>query len=1538
MSTLHERLKQRTEAAKASYQQEKQWVQNNINNAKSAAAAARLDNPISSPSLMSKATTSKPVATTAPRPGNVLDSSFKTPNYVSNNAMTEMVDRAGARVALRQDNTAAERARDATRKSAEQQKAAMERMMDDLYKQMEVYRVSGQTGALEKANQEYAKLNEGISQMNSKIQRGTLEDAQSWEVRQYNEMLATGGRSLLAQMERLAELSDARLSETVLTDGRETALPDAEKQYRELYDSLKSKYGKQVDDWLEYAKRMSNQAEMAAAEETARRAAEQAPFWSSAGSIPLNLLSGAGYLDVAAQKLKRTVTGSDAPIDYNSPAQSASRMTNTIRGTVSEDMGDVGRFLYNTGMSMGDTLLAMPMGGFGMTLLGGAAATSAMQSAAERGATDNQALMVGLLAGAMETIMEKASIDRLFALKSPEAARDAIMNILKQAGAEGTEEGLTTIANTLADAFIMGDKSELKTNIRDLIAQGYSKEEAERIAGQQWVANLGLDILGGMASGGMFAGGKATIDTVMPRLRRNTQTTEQTATPTADITPKPLTESEAPARPQLKIEPVQAQEQATAQAQVVPDSQTRPNIETVEAVADQRKPAMGAADSGFDPYSHASLEYGAIEPGETPARVVDVPKSVDGESNVMQTVRTIMEADATPDAAIPGIEEAIVKGKFSAMPITDRAAADRAEQTIRSVGYQQALADWRAEVRTGKVSKDSVAIGETLYNAAVNAKDYKSAVKIAVELSTQVRSAAQALQAVRMLKKMTPSAQLYGIKQSVDNLQKTLTDKYGDRAPNLTIDEELAAKFLEAETEADRNTARAELYKDIAKQIPATFADKWNAWRYLSMLGNARTHIRNIAGNAMFAPVRFAKDKVGAALEAGAQAAGFIDKSHRTKSFGPAGKELLDAARADYANVEQQVLSAGKYNSSSDIIEQNRKIFDNVVLETLRKGNTKALEAEDSFFSKSAYASALAGYLKAQGFTAADFTGKGMTAKQKDAARAYAIKEAQKATYRDINGFSEAISSIGFKRPGDSKTKHAVNAVVEGVMPFKKTPANILVRGMEYSPAGLAKALFVDSFQVKNGKITAAEYMDRLASGLTGTALFGLGWLLSNMGMLVGGTPEDEDQADLEGRQPYALEVGDTSITLDWLAPEAMPVFMGVELAEAIREGGGDASLTDKALSFLKGLSGPILEMSMMSSLQDALEATEYADNKLLAFLANGALGYLRQAQPTLFGQLERALESPVRQTTFTQDGDKYLNKDAQYMLGSVANKIPIYDYNQIPYIDAWGRTENMGGVGGRLFNNLLNPAYVSDIQETPVDAEIKRLEQALGINLTPSRADKTIIIDKKKIFLTADEYLTYAQAKGQNDFQFRSDLMESEAYQEIGTNAQAKAHDLSEELADIHAKMEAGFDPKTAPDWQKELYGADKETITNTLTAKALESQLGTGAKRYEDMADYAAENDLDAVIRLMLSDEQREAYDAPISESGVSLEQFLDALAFEAGAKSEKKDGKTIPGSKKEKVEDYINGLPLNRNQKIALYLSMPDGYSKKTMPRWR
>ena len=54
---------------------------------------------------------------------------------------------------------------------------------------------------------------------------------------------------------------------------------------------------------------------------------------------------------------------------------------------------------------------------------------------------------------------------------------------------------------------------------------------------------------------------------------------------------------------------------------------------------------------------------------------------------------------------------------------------------------------------------------------------------------------------------------------------------------------------------------------EIWNKIPATFEDKFNAWRYTSMLGNPKTIMRNEIGNALFAPVRTVKNIIASGLE-----------------------------------------------------------------------------------------------------------------------------------------------------------------------------------------------------------------------------------------------------------------------------------------------------------------------------------------------------------------------------------------------------------------------------------------------------------------------------------------------------------------------------------------------------------------------------------------------------------------------------------------------------------------------------------------------
>ena len=846
--------------------------------------------------------------------------------------------------------------------------------------------------------------------------------------------------------------------------------------------------------------------------------------------------------------------------------------------------------------------------------------------------------------------------------------------------------------------------------------------------------------------------------------------------------------------------------------------------ELSDTIADAQKGKKGATEklakyveSGgvrTKTYDELIEKYGVIPTGEKPYRDVQVPRKTEKNKKVSQTVRTILEAKATPDEAVPTIEKMVEDGIFSYEAYSDKDAIANAEKYIKEYGWAESYKDWFDAVNKGEVSKDITTIGWVLYNNAANraATETGDLRKQAVQESLNIldamvrhqRSAAQALQATRILKKLSPTAQLYGVQKSVEAFQKELSDKYGKKAPDLKIDEDLAEQFINAKTPEERAEIEKKIYKDIGRQMPADWLDKWNAWRYLAMLGNVRTHVRNVVGNAGFAPVVFTKDLAASAIESAVyRISGKKMLRGKVLVLGSkADKALLKAAWNDYSNVADLISGDGKYNDSAmgnKHIQEGRQIFKTKPLEWARKKNGELLEREDMWFSKPHYAYALAQYCKANNISPEQISrGKAIAP-----AREYAIKEAQKATYRDLNEFSQWVSGLGRSgRDNQNKWEKRGRIVVEGVQPFRKTPANILVRGIEYSPLGLMKSIAqirkIGTKRKDGTTLTATEVIDNISAGLTGTGLYALGILFAAQGLIRGHGDDDEKEKEFNemmGHQAYALELPNgQSITLDWLAPEALPFFMGVNTYEInSRKKPNEALTMSDMITIATRIGEPMLEMSCLQGINDAIENTANAKNDgstgIMALLSGAATSYLTQGIPTLLGQAERTGQAESM-TTFVQK-DAFLTKGMQRTLGKISAKIPGWDYSQIPYIDAWGRKEASGVALKRGFNNFLNPAYTSEIKDSYMEKELLRLYEQTGEGgVFPERADKYFMVDGERKDLTAEEYVSYATLKGKKSYKAVTDLVNSTAYRKLTEAEKVKAIEDAYDYANQKAKQ----------------------------------------------------------------------------------------------------------------------------------------------------
>lgn len=787
--------------------------------------------------------------------------------------------------------------------------------------------------------------------------------------------------------------------------------------------------------------------------------------------------------------------------------------------------------------------------------------------------------------------------------------------------------------------------------------------------------------------------------------------------------------------------------------------------------------SVGAARKGFDPWSEFQGTKSEFFPeGANAARPVDVPTTDPQGRRIRKTASTAMGAKAIPDEVVGDIQNMVLRGELSYDRVSDKSSINRAIRTIKEKEFWGAFEEFRNSVSKGVVSKDIATLGQQLLINAANAGDGKATAELLSLYAQMETTAGQAVQAASILRKLAPSDQLYAAKRVVSELEKTIQKNYKDL--EITIDPSLIEEFNQKTDQAGRDAVLDKIYQNVADQVPAKWKDKWNAWRYMAMLFNPRTHIRNIVGNVGFQPLRWTKDRVAATIEAGVSKISG-GRLGRTKSFA-ANPALYKAAWADWSNV-RDVLSGNKYDDIRTEINSRRRIFRTAPLEAGRKINSWALEAEDAIFKRITYADALAGYLQSNGVTAEQMRNNTVDTQLLSRARDYAGREALKATYQDRNMVSDKVVQIA----------RALGPAGEAVLPFKRTPANILVRGMEYSPAGLAKALTYDLIQVKRGRMTGAEAIDHIASGLTGSGLMALGAYLFAQGIVTSGGGDDEGQDtlnDLTGVQNYALNLpGGGNVTLDWLAPEALPFFMGVELMDSAGQGGSTAESISTAL---KSISDPMLELSMLQSLNDVIDSVSFSENKLGALVSSALVSYFTQPIPTFGGQIERSAED-VRMTTYT-DKNLRLPTDLQYAIGRASARIPGWDYQQMPYIDAWGREDSSGPLWLRMANNFLNPAYTSNKQVTPVDEEIQRIYDQTGdASVVPQRPERYITVDGERIDLSKEKYEQYATKRGQMQFEMLGNIIDNPTYRSMSDTDKAFVIDSVYEYADKTTKSE---------------------------------------------------------------------------------------------------------------------------------------------------
>ena len=1071
--------------------------------------------------------------------------------------------------------------------------------------------------------------------------------------------------------------------------------------------------------------------------------------------------------------------------------------------------------------------------------------------------------------GAAEKATTKAAGKVLATKAGKKATEKAVASkVGKKIGEEATKQVLKSATkNAIADATV-GTAMDLG------LARGEGKKGKE--LAKDMAVNAGINaVTGGVMEAipvvKALKGSKKAVKRELPKVVK--QAVRDEVTPKVEL-PKTV----AKQAENVKIEPKMelpnrriVQGDAGIQAEnAVMGSKEQQNLKDLGA--DVARPNQAFKD--------AKKKYGTYDGGKVPLRT-DMGKVTQGANTVYNS--PIVDKK-TRDVIKANIEE----GSYWTRKTTNKEKLDVAADKIKTNGLDFETKSFENILKEGKeVRSDDIAMGYQLAREHINKGNYEAAQTVLSDVCQMESEAGRTLQAMRLFNSLSPEGRVKNVIRSVDKIKK-------NTGVNVNIGDEMLDRLRNA-SEEELPELRKQINIELWNQVPATFSEKLTAWRYLAMLGNPRTHIRNIVGNALYVPVVRMDNIVQSGLQKAFSRK--LEKAGAKKTAAILTNSSDDRALKKFAGDQfdklRKTLDSGNGKYNEELRPLEAKVFNNRLLEGANKLNSAALEAEDQLFMKINFDSAFAQYCKANGKKVGDLTEEFV-----QQASEHAYNEALRATYRDPSRLADALArfrkNLNVKATDDATMKVAKTAgkvVMDSALPFTKTPINILKRGVSHSPLGLAKGMY----QIARAKdaIALQKAITQVAEGLTGTGVVALGMYMGNKGLANGSLGEYNSEykwKQLLGKQDYALNIGDYSITMDWAAPICMPFFVGVELGNSMLKEGGN--LWD-GIESLSQIYQPVLEMSMLSGVQNLFDFANGDSKDIVKFMGNAAQNLVSQFIPTLVGQTARTLV-PERKIALSTAENK-LQRDTEKYIDKLENKIPGLTNTNQSFVDMFGRTDSKQSPTDYLkagLENFLSPAYVQKKETDRTALELENLRQELGsegkdVIPTDYSSRYTVRYDGRDIRMTPEQFTEYKKVRGQEVYKGLSSLTSSSEYQNMTTDEKKEAvRDVYEAASDAAKRsivISMGETTKNAYDYgelnktQKALVDSGTMSVSQVKEANQILSESGADSSAGKAYALAESGMNEEAVIAMTSKTAVEKA--TKLREAGATKEDVINA-----------------------------------------------------------
>ena len=351
------------------------------------------------------------------------------------------------------------------------------------------------------------------------------------------------------------------------------------------------------------------------------------------------------------------------------------------------------------------------------------------------------------------------------------------------------------------------------------------------------------------------------------------------------------------------------------------------------------------------------------------------------------------------------------------------------------------------------------------------------------------------------------------------------------------------------------------------------------------------------------------------------------------------------------------------------------------------------------------------------------------TSPQGQILRDQGILDAMKATWTDTSWASRVSNGIrgilnevsGDLRAGDY------------LLPFIKTPANVIATGMEYAGLGIPKAFFKLANAVRTGELGNRATMQSISRDLTRAGLGITGAVLITSYLkdddFVGAYDPQKAQIETLRNSNYnAIRIKGKWISTDWLGPLAVPV-TAIMYARKYGKTGGE-----RTFQYSKGVLSSALRIPGVEDIYDTVKSQAYKTNQSLEEMTGSTVNYITsqiysRLIPSFFSDVAKAVDPKVRQSV----------KGVE----AIKSKLPFVSKTLPAKKNIFGEEVQ----GESSLSDILFGARIKTDKESPLIKEVNIVSQNTGKGIAFTDWDRS---SSKKLAQFKQEIGTedYAKAK----------------------------------------------------------------------------------------------------------------------------------------------------------------------------------------------